>query len=701
MPEPGSSSGWNAPLTDRFDLSNPGLVVLKTGKVELGQGILFALRQIAAEELDLTMDAVVTVSGDTSASPFEGGTVGSVSVETSGHEVRDAAAVLRSELFNAAARKLGVSASEITAEGGQFFVAGSRSKDTFWSLAGEIDFQRPLGRSAVPKSPRLYKTVGANIPPPQLLERLGGGAFIHDLSFDGMLHGRVLRKPHPNARLENVDIDAIRAPGVVQVVREHDFVGVVAESEQALATAMARLERRCRWSGIPNDGSQTPLDILANADVTERVLRADQGSSGPEPAEDGETLSAVYSKPLIGHGSIGPSCGIAIVSDSAAEVWSHSQNVFALRDQIARVLGRAAQDVIVRHRLGAGCYGHNGADDAAMDATLLARAVPGRPVRVQWTRKDELTCEPLGSPMRIAVQARIRDGRIAEWKLTTRSGTHMQRPGWSDQVNLLGPAAASAEFATTVQMDLPDHNGGSKNAVALYDFPQRVAYEFAADLPFRLSALRSLGAFGNVFAIESFMDELAELAGCDPVEFRLRHLADPRARRVVSRVAEISGYSTACGAGFGRGLGFARFKNTGSYCAVVALVSVDEAVEVRKLWAAVDAGLVINPAGVISQVEGGMLQAASWVLKEAVPTDGTRLIAESWKDYPILTFAETPETRVEIITYPDFPSTGVGEVSLGPTAGAIANAVASAFGMRIRELPLTRERLMKAALEAE
>jgi CO/xanthine dehydrogenase Mo-binding subunit len=441
--------------------------------------------------------------------------------------------------------------------------------------------------------------------------------------------------------------------------------------------------------------------MLANADVTERVLRADQGASGPEPAGVGQTLSAIYSKPMIGHGSIGPSCGIATVSDSGAEIWSHSQNVFALRDQIAHVLGRPAQDVIVRHRLGAGCYGHNGADDAAMDAALLARAVPGHPVRVQWTRKDELRCEPLGSPMRITISARVREGRIAEWKLTSRSGTHMQRPGWGEQVNLLGPAAANAEFATAVHIDLPDHNGGSKNAVALYDFPQHVSYEFAADLPFRLSALRSLGAFGNVFAIESFIDELAELAGCDPVEFRLKHLADPRARKVVSRVAEISDYSTPCEAGFGRGFGFARFKNTGSYCAVAALVSVDEIVEVRKLWAAVDAGLVINPAGVISQIEGGMLQAASWVLKEAVPTDGTRLIAESWKDYPILTFAETPETKVEIIADPGFPSSGVGEVSLGPTAGAIANAVANAFGMRIRELPLTRERLMKAALEAQ
>jgi nicotinate dehydrogenase subunit B len=700
MPELGSRSSLEAPLAARFDLSNPGVVMLKTGKVELGQGILLALRQIAAEELDLTPDAVVTVSGDTSASPFEGGTVGSMSVETSGREVRDAAAELRAVLFDAAARKLGVSVSEITAEDGQIFTAGNPSKETFWSLAAEIPLDPVLERSAVPKSPKLYKTVGTNIPQTYLLERLGGGAFIHDLSFDGMLHGRVLRKPHSDARLESVGADAISGPGV-WVVHERDFIGVVAESEQALAISMGRLERRCRWSGIPDDGPQTPLDILMNARVTERVLRDDQGSSGPNAAEEGQVLSAVYSKPLIGHGSIGPSCGIATVSDSGVEIWSHSQNVFALRDQVARVLGRPAQDVIVRHRLGAGCYGHNGADDAAMDAAMLARAVPGRPVRVQWTRKDELRCEPLGSPMRISISGCVREGRIAEWKLTTRSGTHIQRPGWGGQVNLLGPAAADPEFAEAVHMDLPDHNGGSKNAVALYDFPQHVTYEFAPDLPFRLSALRSLGAFANVFAIESFMDELAELAGCDPVEFRLRHLADPRASRVVSRVAEISDYSKPCAAGFGRGLGFARFKNTGSYCAVVASVSVEETVKVHKLWAAVDAGLVINPAIVVSQIEGGMLQGASWILKEAVPTDGTRLMAESWKDYPILTFAETPEIRVEIIARPEFPSTGVGEVSLGPTAGAIANAVANAFGVRVRDLPLTRERLMKAAFEAE
>jgi nicotinate dehydrogenase subunit B len=699
MPELGARSSLKTPLTGRFDLSSPGIVVLKTGKVELGQGILLALRMIAAEELDLTVEAVVTVSGDSAVSPFEGGTVGSMSVETSGHDVRDAAAELRSVLFDAAARKLGVSTSEISTEDGRIFVTGSRSQETFWSLAAEIHFDRAHGRSAVPKSSTLYRTIGTSMPAKHLLQCIGGGAFIHDLSLDGMLHGRVLRKPHPGARLDNVDADAMRGPGV-WVVHERDFIGVVTESEQALAKAMARLERCCSWSAIPGGGAQSPRDILANARLTERILRLDQAAPGPSPGEDEQTLAAVYSKPLIAHGSIGPSCGIATVSEAGVDVWSHSQNVFALRDQIARVLGRACKDVIVRHRLGAGCYGHNGADDAAMDAAMLARAVPGRPVRVQWTRKDELCCEPLGSPMQVSISARVRQGRIGEWKLATRSGTHIQRPGWGGEVNLLGPAAADPAFVSAIRMDLPDHNGGSKNAVALYDFPQQVTYEFAADLPFRLSALRSLGAFANVFAIESFMDELADLAGCDAVEFRLRHLVDPRACHVVRRVAQISDWSKPCDAGIGRGLGFARFKNTGSYCAVVASVSVDATVQLHKLWAVVDAGLVVNPAGVIAQIEGGMLQAASWTLKEAVPTDGARLIAESWKEYPILTFAETPETAVEIVATPELPSTGVGEVSLGPTAGAIANAVANALGLRVRDLPLTRERLMQAAFDA-
>ncbi|MCA1474213.1 xanthine dehydrogenase family protein molybdopterin-binding subunit [Bradyrhizobium sp. NBAIM08] len=266
---------------------------------------------------------------------------------------------------------------------------------------------------------------------------------------------------------------------------------------------------------------------------------------------------------------------------------------------------------------------------------------------------------------------------------------------------MLAPAALDDAFALCSDTDLPFHNGGSKNAVALYNFPQQVTYQFVPNLPFRLSALRSLGAFANVFAIESFMDELAEIADVDPVDFRLAHLPDERARTVIRRVSELANWPSPPESGFARGLGFARFKNTGTYCAVVALVAVEESVELHKMWAAVDAGLVINPAGIVSQIEGGMVQAASWTLKEEVPTDDARLTAESWKDYPILTSRRSQRSPLKSISRPDCASTGVGEASLGPTAAAIANAVARALGIRVRDLPLTRDRLITAMMGAE
>ena len=693
-PPPGPSRRLGA----WFDLAEPGTVTLKTGKVELGQGILTALRQIAAEELDLPLDAIAVISGDTAISPFEGGTVGSMSVRGSGPLVREAAAELRQRLLQAAAMRSQAAAAELTTAAGRFYRDGDPLGDTFWTVAGEIDFDAAISGAAPMKPPDRYRIVGASPRQAGLQDRLGGGVYIHDIAPAGMLHGRILRSPHPQARLGAVAADKVAAmASVVHILREGDLIGVVAADEHTLSVAMERLARACDWQlPQPNDRSRTVQDILERHASQDTVIRDDPGVADAA----GDRVEATYTKPLIGHGSIGPSCGIAVVDPDAISVWSHSQSVFALRDQIARVTGIAADRVRVRHAQGAGCYGHNGADDAAMDAVLLARVVPGRPVRVQWTRRDELVSEPLGSPMRVRIAATVAAGRITGWEMETRSGTHMRRPGWNGEINLLGPAAAGGGWSFERQKDLPAHNGGTKNAVALYDMPQRVTHQFVPDLPFRLSALRSLGAFANVFAIEGVMDELAEKAAIDPVAFRLAHLSDPRARAVIERVAALSGWSDPCPPGCGLGLGFARFKNTGSYCAVVALVAVEEQVELRRMWAVVDAGLAINPAGIIAQVEGGMLQAASWALKEAVPTEGTLLTAETWKDYPILGFAEIPEIEVEVISRPEEESTGVGEVSLGPAVGAIGNAVARALGVRIRDLPMTRDRVVDAVMNS-
>lgn len=678
-------------LGDWFDLSVPGKVRLKTGKVELGQGILTALAQIAAEELDLDLRQMEMTSGDTGTSPFEAGTVGSMSIETSGPLVRAAAADLRQRLIGAAAMRAQAPTGEIAIRNGAFEHAGEMLADTIWTVMPDLDLDGRVDDTAPLKPRDRYSLVGTSAPAIGSRQKLAGAAFIHDIALPGMLHGRVLRKPHGQARLRQFDSARIRSrKGIVSVIVERDFVGVIAETEHDLDKAWEKVPAAASWDLPEIARHETVFDILRGKPSLDTVIRDDLG--GERGAI--ELIEATFTKPLVGHGSIGPSCGIAIVHPDSAELWAHSQTVFALRDQAARVLGFDVGKVRVRHVQGAGCYGHNGADDAAMDALLLARAVPGRAVRVQWSRLDELTAEPLGSPMSVRVAAAVEAGRVVHWELETRSGSHVQRPGWNGGVNLLGPAAISGDWAFAAQRDLPTHNGGTKNAVALYDFPQRVTHQFVPDMPFRLSALRSLGAFANVFAVESMMDQLAEAAGIDPVAFRLAHLPDERARAVVARAAAISGWGELPPDGCGRGIGFARFKNTGTYCAVVALVEVEEQIALRGLWSAVDAGLAINPDGIVAQVEGGMIQAASWVLKEAVPTEGSLLTAESWRDYPILGFAELPDMRVDIISNREDMSSGVGEVSLGPTAGAIGNAVAAALGARIYDLPMTRDRVI-------
>jgi len=682
----------NTRLGDWFDLSLPGKVLLKTGKVELGQGILTALLQIAAEELDLELDQMDVLSGDTGLSPLEAGTVGSMSIETSGVIVRHAAADLGRRLLDAATMRAQVVPGQVTARNGRFRRGGELLADTIWSVAADVDLDVPVDRSAPLKPRGSYRLVGTSAPAVGSQEKLAGAAFIHDINLPGMLHGRVLRKPHPDARLQHVDADRIRGrKGVSAVVLEQDFIGVLAETEHDLDKAMELVTAAAKWL-LPEAGRhETALDILHRLPSVDTAIRDDLAENVPAPTE---LVEATFTKPLVGHGSIGPSCGLAVIRPDGAELWSHSQTVFALRDQAARILGCDIEKVRVRHSQGAGCYGHNGADDAAMDALLLARAVPGRPVRVQWSRQDELTAEPLGSPMSVRIAAAVAGERIVHWELETRSGSHIQRPGWNGGVNLLGPAAIADAWQPAAQHDLPSHNGGTKNAVALYDFPQRVVHQFVPAMPFRLSALRSLGAFANVFAVESMMDQLAEVAGIDPIAFRLKHLSDPRARAVIQRVAEMSGWDEPPPDGCGRGIGFARFKNSGSYCAVAAIVAVDEQISLRGLWGVVDPGLAINPDGIIAQVEGGMVQAASWTLKEAVPTEGPFLTAESWRDYPILSFSEIPDIQVEILSDPSHEPAGVGEISLGPTAGAIGNAVAAALGARIYDLPITRDRVI-------
>jgi CO/xanthine dehydrogenase Mo-binding subunit len=516
-----------------------------------------------------------------------------------------------------------------------------------------------------------------------------------------MLFGRVVRPPSLAARLTDLDVVGLGRDEVL--VRDGSFLAVVAPTDRAAVRSAARVARAAHWDTqgmsvpLPDERDIRGFLLSAPAEAETVLNRSDPGATAAVTTE----LAAEFTRPFLAHASMAPSCAIACWDARSVTVWCHSQGIFALRAGIAAGLGLDAGQVTVHHCEGAGVYGQNGADDAAIDAVLLARAVPGRPVRVQWTREDEMRWAPAGSAMLARLSAGLDvTGRITTWRQEVWSNGFIGRPATGGEPRLLAlthlpdgqPMRAASDGAPSGAM------GATRNAVPGYDVPDvHVTRHRLTEMPVRTSSLRSLGAYLNVFAIESFMDELAGAAGRDPVQFRLDHLTDPRARRVLIAAAQLAGWDARARLdGTGLGAGVARYKGVAGYCAAVAEVAADTSVTLRSLWLAVDVGRVINPDGVRNQVEGGAVQSASWTLREQVRFDRTRVTSDNWDSYPILRFTDAPDVTVHIIDAPDEPETGAGEVAQGPVAGAIANAVADAVGVRVRDLPLSRAQIERA-----
>ena len=667
-------------LSQRVHFERDGTVSIASGKVELGQGILTALAQIAAEELDVRLERIRMLPASTAHSPDEGVTSGSLSIQDGGKALRSACAELRTLMLATAAKLLRAPADQLVVEDGTIRRGGDRV--TYWDLA---DLEGEIPGGAPFKPLKAYGVVGKSAPRLDLPGKFAGRpSYVQDMVLPGMLHARVVRPPKPFKRLVSVaDVPKVR------VVRDGSFLGVLAEREEDAIAAAAKLRAKCAWEDAPPH----PEDICAwlKAHVAERHISKEK----PDPAAKARgtrTVAASYTKPYIAHASIGPSCALARWKGDQLEVWTHSQGIFGLRQDLAKVLGMREQDIVVMHAEGAGCYGHNGADDVALDAALLARAADGRPVRLQWTREDEFAWEPYGAAMAFELQASLdADGNIVSWRHHLWSNGHTHRPGRATLPTLTAAShlARPFELSPAVNPALPA-GGADRNCIPLYDFPDLlVVNNYVKEMPLRSSSLRSLGGFGNVFAIESFMDECAAAAGADPVELRLRHLKDPRGRAVLEKAAEA--YRAVKKAdNHGRGIAFAKYKNLGAYCAVVAEVEATHELRVTRLVAAVDVGLPVNPDGVINQIEGGCIQAASWTLKEAY-----RPGVVGWQEYPILRFSEVPRVDV-ILLKNEFNSVGAGECTMGPTAAAIANALNDALGVRVRELPLTPERIAAA-----
>ncbi|OZI19911.1 hypothetical protein CAL26_20345 [Bordetella genomosp. 9] len=698
----------NSRLSTWLRVDADGYVEVRSGKVEIGQGILSALAQIAAEELDVAFERVRMVAADTALSPDEAVTSGSLSIQHSGSALRHACAQARALMIETVAQRQGLPAAALTVVDGVIQHDG-RGLASYWDLAGDGLLDCAARPGITPKRRDSYQVVGTARARADIAQKVFGEfRFIHDLALPDMVHGRMIRPPSPDAELLDWDADTVSGwPGVIAVARDGSLLGVVARTEALAERAAGALARSARWrerDTLP-DVDDLPAWLKSLRCVDLRL--GDAAAAPPHAGAPLRTFRAAYTKPFIKHGSIGPSCALALAGDASLEVWSHTQGIFNLRKDLSLAFGLPEAAIVVRHVQGAGCYGHNGADDVAYDAAWLARRCPGQPVRVQWSRTDELNWSPHGPAMAIELRADVgEDGRIVAWRHELWSPGHGLRPGRSATPTLLGSWYLEQPFERLHSVDAPRAAGGGadRNADPIYRFPSTdVLCHRVLDVPLRTSSLRALGAYGNVFAIESFMDELARAAQADPLEYRLAHLEDPRGVAVLRRVAQMAGWENRVdprGEGNGRGLGFARYKNTGAYCAVIADVEVQEQVRVRRLWIAVDVGLVINPDGVRQQIEGGALQAVSWTLMEAARFDRTRVLGENWQDYPMLRFSQVPEVEIAIVQHPGDDSVGAGEGSLGPTAAAIGNAVFDALGVRVRDLPLTFDRIVAAMEDA-
>ncbi|MCA3260576.1 MAG: xanthine dehydrogenase family protein molybdopterin-binding subunit [Telmatospirillum sp.] len=676
-----------------------GRVTLLVGKVELGQGILTAVAQICADELDIDIERIDIVSGDTARVPNEGVTAGSFSMPNCGTAVRHAAAEVRAILLDLAAQKLGVPVETLSVEDGR--VVGANAAASYWDLALGQALEREATGTVAPKPAARHRYIGRSVPRRDLPAKVGGAPiFVQDLRLPGMLYGQIARPPAPVATLASVDLAAIeRLPGVVKVVRDGSFLGVIARRREQANAAAAQLAATAQWKVEKSmSGDAAIFDWLRAAKPARDIeIMNKQRADGAVPAK---TLEARYMRPYHMHGSIGPSAAVATYDPAGSvSIHTHSQSVFETGEAIAKMLGLPRDKVRCLHGQGSGCYGHNMADDAAADAALLARAMPGTPIYLQYTREGEHGWEPYGSAMVIETRAAVdAAGDVLDWNLELWSTPHGTRPG-GEAGNLLSARYLEKPFAMpTPANGGPPNYAADRNAIALYDFPgQRAVTHFVTDMPVRVSSTRGLGAYANVFAIESFVDELAHAAGADPVAYRLRHMKDPRALEAIAVAAEKFGWSKwTKREGRGRGIAFARYKNTAAYCAVALEVEVQKrtgAVRVLRAVASNDSGHMVNPDGIANQIEGGLIQSLSWTLKEQVRFDDTRILSRDWADYPILTFSETPPVEVALIDRPGAPFLGTGEASQGPTGAALANAVFDATGVRFRRLPLTPERV--------
>ena len=681
-----------------------GSVTVFVGKVDIGTGGRIAMRQIVGEELDVPPERIAMIEGDTALTPNQGATAGSYGIARGGAQLRQAAATARQALLAQAAQRLNRPAGDLQITDGVVSAKDGSAAVSYGDLLGDRAFNVKIDLKAPLKSHERFRFIGKSLPRPDMPAKVTGHhRYLHDLTLPGMLHARVIRPGALGATLVSVDESSIAGIGGARVVRIQSFLAVMAEREwDAVRAARALQTKWTAGTGLPDHGKEFDSMRASRVVRDQEIAKRGDLSALSAPPAGTRPLAASYRWPIQTHGSIGPSCGVADVQADRVTVWSSSQNTHGFQATCARVLGLERERVRVIYMDGAGSYGPNGADDAAIEAVLLSRAV-GRPVRVQWSRQEEHGLDPKGPAQLLELRAAVDpDGQVAAWE--TQAWLPLATANLPN-IPLLSVDAAGLQ-------QTPGRSTGLiyQNIDPPYTMPNvNAVVHWIPDAPLRTSAIRAPGKIANTFAVESFVDEIAALARVDPVEFRLRRLTNPRGVEVLRRTAARMGWQARpsprpvdarAAVLTGRGIAYVHYKHEETLVAMGMEVAVERAtgrIRVTRVVCAQDCGLMINPACVQSQLEGNIIQTLSRTLHEEVVYDRDGVTTLDWGSYPILTFPEVPALEFELIQRLDQPPLGVGEAASTPVPAALANAVFDATGVRLRTVPFRAERV-KAAL---
>jgi CO/xanthine dehydrogenase Mo-binding subunit len=681
-----------------------GSVTIFVGKVDIGTGGRIAMRQIVGEELDVPLERIAMIEGDTALTPNQGATAGSYGIARGGTQLRQAAATARQALLAQAAQRLGRPAGDLQIVDGIVRAKDGSAAVTYGELIGDRALNLKVDGGAPLKAPQSFRFIGKSLPRPDIPAKVTGRhRYLHDLTLPGMLHARVIRPPALGATLVSVEESSVAAIGGARVVRIQNFLAVVAEREwDALRAARALQSRWTAGTGLPDSTKEFDSMRAGRVVRDQEIAKRGDLSALSAPGPGMRALAASYRWPIQTHGSIGPSCGVADARADRATVWSSSQNTHGFQSTCARLLGLERDRVRVIYLDGAGSYGPNGADDAAAEAALLSKTV-GRPVRVQWSRQEEHGLDPKGPAQLLELRAAVdADGGVAAW----------ETQAWLPiaTANLPNIPLLSLEAAGIPQT--PGRSTGLiyQNVDPPYTMPNvNAVVHWIPDAPLRTSAIRAPGKVANTFAVESFVDEIAALARVDPAEFRLRRLTNPRGVEVLRRVTTRMGWQPRpsprpadpkAAVLTGRGIAYVHYKHEETLVAMGMEVAVERAtgrIRVTRVVCAQDCGLMINPDCVQSQLEGNIIQTLSRTLHEEIAYDRNGVTTVDWASYPILTFPEVPALEFELIQRLDQPPLGVGEAASTPVPAALGNAVFDATGVRLRTVPFRADRL-KAAL---